>query len=390
MNIFIKIALVLGFGLIGGRIARRLNLPNVTGYLIGGLFLGPSFLNIVTEADVGAVSFVNELALSAIAFNIGGEFLIKEIKRLGKEIFIITVFEVLGVVALVFSVMYFGFNQSFVFSIIVASMSAATAPAGTMMVINQYRAKGPVTNTILPVAALDDAFGIMVFGLALSAAKMSLGEATGSTIMMVLTPFLEIILSLGLGAILGFVLSRLADKAQGQDELLGLTLFFVLISSGLAYVTGLSSLLSSMMMGAMFVNISNKSKRVYSTINSFIPPFNVLFFAFAGASLDLSIMASIGVLGLAYVLSRGFGKVIGASLGAKVAGSPSVVVKWLGLALLPQGGISIGLSMIVARELPLFSDGIVTLILFSVLVFEIMGPILAKISITKAGEIGKA
>ena len=388
MNIFVKIALVLVFGLIGGRVARRFNLPNVTGYLVGGLFLGPSFLKIITEVDIPVINFVNELALSAIAFNIGGEFLIKTIKKLGKEVFIITVAEVMGVVLLVFSVMFFLMKQEFVFSIIVASMSAATAPAGTMMVIRQYRAKGKMTDTILPVAALDDALGIMVFGLALSLAKVTLGQVTGSTLQLVMAPFIEITLSLLLGLVLGFILTKITDKVKSQEELTSVLIFFVLISSGLAMATGLSSLLSSMMMGAVFVNLGHKPARIFNNINTFIPPFNILFFAFAGSSLDLSILGQIGILGLAYVFAGMFGKVWGASLGAMVAKSDPVIVKHLGWALLPQGGISIGLSMVVRAQLPEFSDGIVTLILFSVLVFEIAGPILAKVAITNAGELG--
>ena len=387
MNIFIKIGLVVSFGLLGGRVARKFNLPDVTGFLIGGLFLGPSFLNIITNSDTGMINFINELALSAIAFNIGGEFIMKQIKKLGKEIFIIAVFEVLVVVFLVFGVMFYLLNQPFVFSVMVASMSAATAPAGTMMVIRQYRAKGPLTNTILPVAALDDALGIMVFGLAMSLAKISLGEVTGSGLALAAAPFIEIALSLVLGSVLGVILSYLSKFVKSSEEMTSFILVFILASSGLAQVFELSSLLSSMMMGAVFVNISKKPLKVFSNINQFMPPFNLLFFALAGSSLDLSVLSSIGLLGLAFVLSRMLGKVIGSTMGAYVAKSEPVVKKYLGWALLPQGGISIGLSMVVKDQLPALSDGIVTLILFSVLVFEIAGPILAKVAITKAGEV---
>lgn len=387
MNIFIKIGLVVSFGLLGGRVARKFNLPDVTGFLIGGLFLGPSFLNIITDSDTGMINFINELALSAIAFNIGGEFIMKQIKKLGKEIFIIAVFEVLVVVVLVFGVMFYLLNQPFVFSVMVASMSAATAPAGTMMVIRQYRAKGPLTNTILPVAALDDALGIMVFGLAMSLAKISLGEVTGNGLALAAAPFIEIALSLVLGSVLGVILSYLSKFVKSSEEMTSFILVFILASSGFAQVFELSSLLSSMMMGAVFVNISKKPLKVFSNINQFMPPFNLLFFALAGSSLDLSVLSSIGLLGLAFVLSRMFGKVIGSTMGAYVAKSEPVVKKYLGWALLPQGGISIGLSMVVKDQLPALSDGIVTLILFSVLVFEIAGPILAKVAITKAGEV---
>ena len=386
LNIFIKLALVVSFGFVGGKIARKFNLPDVTGFLIGGLFLGPSFLNIIEAADGPMINFINEVALSAIAFNIGGEFLIKTIRKLGKEVFIITIFEVLGVVALVFFVMNVVLKQNFVFSVMVASMSAATAPAGTMMVIRQYRAKGPMTNTILPVAALDDALGIMVFGLAMSLAKISLGEVTGSGLALAAAPFLEIAFSLLLGGVLGLILSYLTKFVSSSEEMTSFIIVFILASSGLSYYLDLSSLLSSMMMGAVFVNIARKPMKVFSNINQFMAPFNLLFFAFAGTSLNLSLLGSIGLLGIAYVMSRLIGKVLGATIGAYVAGSDDVVKKYLGWALLPQGGISIGLSMIVSEQLPEFSGGIVTLILFSVLVFEIAGPILAKVAITKAGE----
>ena len=388
LNIYLKLGFLLSFSLVGARIARKFNLPNVTGYLIGGLFLGPSFLNIISSGDSGLVSFVNEMALAAIAFNIGGEFLLKNFKKLGKEIFIITFAEVFGVVLVVFIVMFGLFRQDFVFSLIVASMSAATAPAGTLMVIQQFRAKGPLTDTILPITALDDALGIMVFGLALSVAKIVSGDGTTVSVMMFLAPFLEIILSLILGSALGFVLSRISAKTKNKEELLALSLIFVLVSTGLSHVLNLSPLLSGMAMGAVHVNLHHNPSRVFSTLNQYTTPLNILFFALAGASLDLKILSKIGLLGLGYVAARFIGKVAGATAGAKIAKSDPNIVKYLGLALLPQGGISIGLSMIVAQELPQVAANVVSLILFSVLVFEIMGPILAKYAITKAGEVG--
>lgn len=387
MNILLKISIVIIFGVIGGKVANKLNLPNVTGYLIAGLFLGPSFLKIVSPAEGNIVSFVNEVALAAIAFSIGGEFLLKDIKRLGKDIFIITVFEVLGVVLIVFLIMYYIMGQSFVFSLIIASMSAATAPAGTMMVIRQYRAYGPLTNTILPVAALDDALGIMVFGVSLSIAKLSITGGDISILNMIAAPLIEILGSLLLGGIIGLVFSYIADRAKCPESLLSVSLAVILGSAGLANYLNLSPLLTCMMIGGVLVNLVRNSKRVFKIVNDFTPPIHLLFFTFAGASLDLSILASIGLLGLVYVLARAIGKILGATAGALLVKSDEVIVKYLGLALLPQGGISIGLSMIVSRELPDYSSGIITVILFSVLVFEIMGPILAKVSITKAGEV---
>lgn len=387
MNIYLELALVVLFGIFGAAIARKLNLPNVTGYLLAGILLGPSLFHVVNETHTPVINFVNEMALGIIALAIGGEFYLPELKKLGKNIFIITLMEVIGVLAVVFSVMYFLLDQSFVFSIIIASMSAATAPAGTVMVIRQYRADGPLTRTILQVAALDDAFGIMAFGIAMSLAKLSIGSEQVNLLWMFLDPLLEIIASLAFGLVLGFIFTYWVKRVKHKETVLCMILLTIMGSIGLANRLGLSALLCNMMIGAVLVNFHSSSKRVVDVINDFAPPINLMFFTFAGASLNLSVLSSIGVLGLCYVFSRAGGKILGATVGAKMVKAPEAIVKWLGLALLPQGGISIGLTMIVARELPQFSAEIITVILFSVLIFEVMGPILAKISITQAGEV---
>ena len=387
MDINIKLGLMIIFGIIGGKISRRFSLPNVTGYIVAGLFLGPSFFNVLNEANQPMVDFVNEFALGIIAFSIGSEFRLADLKKLGKDVFVITVCEVFGVLLVVFSVMYFLLDKSFVFSIIIASMSAATAPAGTMMVIRQFRAYGPLTKTILPVAALDDVLGIITFGISLSLAKFSIGDKATSVPMMILSPLIEIGLSFLLGLVLGLVFTYLIKRVKSKEDVLSAIITVILLSTGLANYLGLSPLLVNMMVGGVLVNYHNNSKQVFDNINDFAPPINLLFFTFAGAKLDLSVLFSIGALGIFYALSRAIGKIAGASIGARIVKAEETVVKWLGLALLSQGGISIGLSMIVARELPGFSDEIITVILFSVLVFEILGPILAKVSITKAGEV---
>jgi len=388
MNISLKIAIIILFGIAGGKVSKRLNLPNVTGYLLAGLLLGPSFLKVVDPSDAGIIEFVNEFALGIIAFAIGGEFFLPDLKKLGKDVFVITVMEVVGVLAIVFVMMRYVLGQSFVFSIIIASMSAATAPAGTVMVIKQYRADGPLTRTILPVAALDDVLGIIAFGICMSLAKISIG-ATGdvSKVMMFAAPFLEIIYSIGLGFVVGYVFTFLSTKIKSHDHMLCLILVTILGTTGLANMFGISALLCNMVVGATACNLNRNIKRIFDIINEFAPPIHLLFFTFAGASLNLSVLKSIGFLGVVYALSRAIGKISGATIGAKMVNAPPRVQKWLGLALLPQGGISIGLSMIVARELPDHAGEIITVIPFSVLVFEIMGPILAKISITKAGEV---
>jgi len=387
LDINIKLGLMIIFGIIGGKISRRFSLPNVTGYIVAGLFLGPSFFNVLNDANQPMVDFVNEFALGVIAFSIGSEFRFEDLKKLGKDVFVITVCEVVGVLLVVFSVMYFLLGKSFVFSIIIASMSAATAPAGTMMVIRQFRAYGPLTKTILPVAALDDVLGIITFGISLSLAKFSIGDKAASVSMMILSPLIEIGLSFLLGLALGFAFTYLIKRVKSKEDALSAIITVILLSTGLANYFKLSPLLVNMVVGGVLVNYHHNSKQVFDNINDFAPPVNLLFFTFAGAKLDLSVLFSIGALGIFYAFSRAIGKIAGASIGAKIVKAEETVTKWLGLALLSQGGISIGLSMIVARELPGFADEIITVILFSVLVFEILGPILAKISITKAGEV---
>ncbi len=256
-----------------------------------------------------------------------------------------------------------------------------------MMVIRQYKAHGPLTRTILPVVAIDDAVGIMLFGLAMSLAKISIDSTSHSFLQMISAPIIEILGSLLLGFLLGAILTFAANRAKSKEELLSTVLASIAASTGLANLLNLSPLLTCMMLGATLVNLMHNSNRVFTLITDFTPPIYLLFFTLAGASLDLGILAQVGALGVGYVIARATGKILGAFLGAKAVNADDAVVKYLGLSLLPQGGVSIGLSIIVRQELPQFAAAITTVILFSVLVYEISGPILAKIAIEKAGEV---
>lgn len=386
MDLLFKLSIVIFIGIIGGRVANYFRLPNVSGYIIGGLLVGPSFINLIKSGEAASFNIVNEIALAAIAFSVGSEFLLKDIKKTGKDVLVITVAEVMGAVILVFLVTYFIFKQPFEFSLVIASMSAATAPAGILMVIRELKAQGPLVRTILPVVAIDDALGIMIFGVSLSIAKLTAGVGNFSILQIIWAPLFEIIGSLLLGGVLGFALSYFAPKARGRDELLSMVLGFILMGTGAANFFGLSPLLTCMMIGAMLINLMQNANRIFNLISDFTPPIYLLFFTIAGASLDLSVLTKVGVLGVGYIIARAAGKIIGATSGAKYVQAEEKVTKFIGMSLLTQGGISIGLSMIVAKELPQFSESIITVILFSVLIYEIVGPILAKIAIQKAGE----
>lgn len=387
MDLLLKISIVLLVGIIGGKVAGILKLPNVSGYLVAGLFLGPSFFKFISENDMGTFSIINELALAVIAFNIGSEFIIKDMLKLGKSIVIITLAEVVGAIVIVFSVMYYIFNQPFAFSIVIASMSAATAPAATLLVMRQYKAHGPLTKTILPVVALDDVFGIMAFGIAMSLAKLSVGKQDYNILQMFSEPILEISGSILLGLIIGLLLVIIAKKSTGRDNLQVISLVAIGVATGLSKILGFSSLLTCIVIGTMLVNYLQKSKRVFDSINDFINPVYILFFTLAGASLNLSTFKTVGMLGIAYVLARAGGKMLGAFVGAKGVKADPVITKNLGLALLPQGGISIGLIVLVRQQLPEHAVAISTIIMFSVLIYEVSGPIFAKFAIQNAGEI---
>lgn len=388
MNVLLKISIVLMVGFIGGKVAKLLKLPNVSGYLAFGLLLAPSISNFVSTSDAQGFTIISELALAVIAFSIGSEFVIKEMKKVGKAIFIITFAEVIGAVFTVFAVMYYALGQSFVLSIVVASMSAATAPAATLLVIRQYRAHGPLTKTILPVVALDDVFGIMAFGIAMSVAKLMISEVPTSIGMMIAGPFIEVVGSILLGIAFGFVLSIVVKKfAKNGDEVQVAALATIGASTGISMLLELSPLLTNILIGTVIVNVMQNSNRVFSPVNDFISPFYILFFTLAGASLDLHILASIGLVGVVYLFARAGGKFIGAYVGAVVTKQEKAVRNNLGWAMFPQGGISIGLSVLVRQQLPDYAAAITTIIMFGVLVFEITGPIFSKIAISRAKEI---
>ena len=387
MNVILKLSLILVVGFIFGKVAKALKLPSVSGYLIAGLFLGPSLFDFVTQEEAESFEIISELTLSFIAFGIGSEFMLKDIIAMGKKIAIITLAEVVGAIVVVFSMMYFVFDFPLAFSLVIASMSAATAPAATIMVIRQYKAYGPVTKTILPVVALDDVFGIMAFGIAISVAKILVSGQDVSVLTIVGLPLLEIFGSLLLGLALGVVLSFLTKKIDPKDELQIKTVFFVGLAAGISMWLGLSPLLTNIMMGATLANFRKFANRSFSAVNDFVPIFYVLFFTLAGASLDIAILKSVGLAGLGYIVARAGGKILGSFIGAKSVNAEPQVQKWLGIALLPQGGISIGLSVIVMQQLPQYAVELTTIIMASVLVYETFGPIFAKISISKAGEI---
>lgn len=386
LNLLLKLGIIIFMGMLGGKLAERFKLPNVSGYIVGGLLIGPSLLNIVKTGEADSFKILNDFALAAIAFSIGSEFLWEHIKKIGKNIMIITFAQVVGTMALVFFAMFLVFNQDFGFSLVASSIAAATAPAGIVLVIRELKAKGPLVDTILPVIAIDDALGLMAFGISLSVVKLLNKGGDFSFLKMISSPVIEIVGSLLLGAVLGFLLSYVSKKAKGKDELLSIVIGFIILGASLSNLLGVSPLLTCMMIGAMVINLVQNANRIFDIVSDFTPPVYVLFFTLAGASLDVRILTKVGFIGIGYIIARTLGKVIGAGVGAKIVDAPSNVVKYLGMALLPSGGIPIGLALIVASELPSIGEAITTIVLFSILIFDILGPVLTRIGIVRSGE----
>ncbi|HBG00377.1 MAG TPA: cation:proton antiporter, partial [Firmicutes bacterium] len=286
-----------------------------------------------------------------------------------------------------FSVMHFWLKQDLVFSLIIASIAATTAPAATIMVMRQFRSDGPVTRTLIPVAALDGVLGVFLFGIAMSFAQNVILGVDSRLWQIVGRAMFEVFGSLVLGALLGLGLTFLARKAGDSDELLLMTIAMILASTGAAKALTLSPLLTNIVMGTVLVNLTQNANRVFFSLNNFTPPIYLLFFTLAGASVNLRVFWGVGLIGLGYILARAAGKLLGAWTGSKVVGAELTVQKYLGVALLPQGGLSVALAVWAYSHLPAVSMAVIAIMVCGALLYEVVGPIMAKTAIQKAGEI---
>lgn len=397
MNTILVVALSLFFGIIFNRITKFLHLPNVTGYLIAGLLIGPFCLNIIDKFSLSSLEFITTISLGFIAFAIGEEFKLDSIKKIGKNIITITIFQALFAVIFVWIglfAVYFIFPDQVTIPmiLILGAIATATAPAATLLVVKQYKAKGIVTNTLLPVVALDDAMGLIIFSLCVAIAKSFVTANSTSIILTIIIAFLEVIASLAIGGIIGFLLS-LANKYIKDNTLqFIITIFCILIGIGICEINmefELSSLLVCMSIGAVYVNFNKQSKRTFKMIEHWTSPLYMLFFILSGATLNLAIIPYIGLVGVVYLLMRSFGKISGAYLGSKIVNADKNVTKYLGFTLLPQAGVAIGMANLIAEqaEFSAFSQTIVTIVLCATLIYELIGPIITKIALIKAGEI---
>lgn len=389
LNTFSYLAIALILGLLSSKVMERVKFPHVTGYIIIGLIAGPYVFKIIPLDAIESFSVIPDIALGLIAFSIGSEFKLSFLKIVGKSPVIIAFFEAVCAVLLVDLVLILTGNDV-AFSLVLGAIAAATAPAATLMVVRQYKAKGPVTSTLLPVVALDDAVALICFGISVAIAKSigSTGEA--SIIYTLLEPLAEIFGSLIFGAICGVILKFLTSWFTGQGNRLSLALAFVFICIGVSLLLNLSSLLVCMAMGAVFTNISKYSDDTFKYIENITHPIYLLFFFISGAELDITLLPTVGVIGIIYIIVRVIGKVIGTAIGANISKAEPVVKKYLGYTLIPQAGVAIGLAGIATSVVPEYGNKIQAIILCATIVYELVGPLITKIALTKAGEISNS
>lgn len=385
LNTFICLAIMIFVGMGAGRLVKLIKLPNVTGYLIAGLLLGPSVLGILTEDFLHSATIISDAALGFIAFSIGNEFKISYFKRVGATPIVIATLESLfAVVFVVTALIIAGYEAPF--ALVLGSIAAATAPAATIMVIKQYKARGPVTETLLSVVAIDDATALIMYSISVALATALSGGTTKAS-ELVLKPVIEIGGALVVGVILGFLFLLPLKTFKKDGNRLSLTIAFIFIGLGLSSLCGFSSLLLCMAMGAVIANFSPDVNHIMKLSDRITPPIFMLFFVASGAELKLSVLPAIGLVGVIYIVVRVIGKMFGASLGATICRADKNIRKYLGPALVPQAGVAIGLSLAASNVVPQYATEIRTVILCGTLVYELVGPAIAKASLKKAGEI---
>ena len=406
-SVFLSLSIALLAGLLLSRLAKKIQLPAVTAYLVAGVLIGPFILGAldipgigITAEQLHGFSLISDLALGFIAFAMGNEFRIAQLKKIGKQAMVIGVFQAVFTTIIVDAALI-GLHLlmpdvlTLPAAIVLGAVATATAPAATLMVVKQYKAKGPVTDILLPVVALDDAVGLVVFAVSFGIAK-SIGAGPINVLSIIVEPLLEVVLSLLLGFVMGLLFTLCEKYFHSRSKRMAVSVTFVMMTVAISSLKfhvgsihiGFSSLLACMMLGTVFCNICDVSEELMDRADRWTVPLLILFFVVSGAELELSVFANIFVviIGLVYMGSRCLGKYFGASISAKMTKCNTNIVKYLGITLFPQAGVALGMAM---KAVELGSDGTIVrnITLFAVLVYEIVGPFLTKVALTKAGDI---
>ncbi len=408
MSILLSVSIAILAGLLMTRIFKPLHLPSVTAYLIAGVLIGPFVLGQLHIEGLGfasmdaveALSLVSEVALGFIAFSIGNEFRLEELKHTGKKTMVIGVVQALAATALVdlalLAVHWMMPDKLSVPQLItLGAIATATAPAATLMVVREYKAKGPLTNLLLPIVALDDAVGLIVFAVSFGIAK-TLISGTVDLVSILVNPLIEIVASLLLGALMGWILTQMEKLFHSNTNRLNMTIAFVFLTASLAMMEfeigsvkiGFSSLLVCMMLGCVFCNCCPLSEDLMGLSERWTSPLLALFFVISGAELELDVFLDVAIvgIGIVYIVFRCLGKYLGSYFGAKATGCEPQISKYLGITLWPQAGVALGMCA-TATQLGEEGNLIRNITLFAVLIYEIFGPMLTKRALMKAGDI---
>ena len=412
MQILLSLSIALLAGLLLSRLAKVMKLPAVTAYLVAGILVGPFLLGRVeifgthlgfSHGDLSAFKIISEVALGFIAFSIGNEFRLADLKKNGKAATVVGIFQAVVATLLVDAVLITVALTTKIISleaaIVLGAIASATAPAATLMVVKQYKAKGPLTDVLLPIVAIDDAVGLVLFAVSFGVAK-AIGSGTISIISILLEPIIEVALSILLGAIMGLLFHFCERFFHSRSKRLAVSVTFVLLTVALSMIKlnvngvhiGFSSLLVCMMLGTVFCNICDFSVELMDRVDRWTAPLFVLFFVISGAELDLTVFMQISIVlvGVAYIVARSLGKYFGAFASSKAMKCEKPIVKYLGITLLPQAGVALGMAIKASDPVNGLGDSgaiVAQITLFAVLIYELIGPMLTKISLEKAGEI---
>lgn len=408
-SILLSLSIALLSGLLLSRLAKKIQLPAVTAYLVSGVLIGPFLLGSlgihgigITHEQIEGFGIISDVALGFIAFSMGNEFRLAHLKQIGKQATIIGVFQAVFTTVIVDAVLiglHFLMPDKLTLpaAIVLGAVATATAPAATLMVVKQYKAKGPVTDILLPVVALDDAVGLVVFAISFGVAK-SLSTGAVDLLSVLLEPLLEVILSLLLGFIMGNLFTFCEKFFHSRSKRMAVSVTFVMMTVAISCLKfkvggihiGFSSLLACMMLGTVFCNECDVSEELMDRADRWTAPILILFFVISGAELDLSVFTDWAVIaiGAAYIISRSIGKYYGAGISARMTNCDDNIIKYLGITLLPQAGVALGMAI---KAIELGPDGEIVrnITLFAVLIYEIVGPFFTKIALTKAGDIRK-
>ena len=408
MSTLLSVSIAMLAGLMMTRAFKPFKLPSVTAYLIAGVLIGPFCLGaagikgigFVSEEAVSELTLISEVALGFIAFSIGNEFRLKDLKSTGMQATIIGIVQALTATFLVdiaLLAVHFMVPDRLTIpqAITLGAIATATAPAATLMVVRQYKAKGPVVNLLLPIVALDDAVGLIVFAVSFGIAR-TIVSGNLDLIAIIFNPLIEIVASLGLGALMGWILTQIEKLFNSGTNRLNMSITFVFLTASLAMAKfqvgpvtiGFSSLLTCMMLGAVFCNLCPLSEDVMERTDKWTSPLFALFFVISGAELELSVFSDkiVVFMGILYILTRSIGKYLGAFASSKATGCSDNIVKYLGITLLPQAGVALGMCT-TAMQLGEQGRLIRNITLFAILVYELIGPMMTKWALTKAGDI---